>query len=181
MLDYIKLKIKIHHKIIIILYNNIMKSLKQFFIMAGIFLLLCYPVFIFFAPTKIEIIPTETEIQAKIYKKTILNPFNKKVIPNLKEAMVTESIEGRIRLELKDFQGHRFPVTSYKHSGYQSETKLQNKINDAIKNKTYFKYKISSGNLIKVILILALILLPMPKAWFYISRYGDTAEDDEEY
>ena len=77
--------------------------------------------------------------------------------------MITESSEGRIRLELKDFQGRRFPITSYKHSGYQSETKLQNKINNAIKNKTYFKYKINSGNLIMVMLILAPTLLSMPK------------------
>jgi len=150
-----------------------MGSFRQFFIIAGVFLLLCYPVFIFFTPIKIEIIPVETGIQAYIYKKTMLNPFNKEFIPNLKQAVITKSTKGRYIVELEDFQGQRFPVTSYKHSGYESVIKLQNQINNSIKNKTYLKYKISSPYMIAIILFFALSFFYKSKEWFY----GDNADE----
>ena len=61
----------------------------------------------------------------------MFNPFNNKFIPNVKQAMITETKEGQCRLELEDVQGHRFPITSYDDPGFESETKLQNRLYDS--------------------------------------------------
>ena len=138
-----------------------MENLKQLTLITVILLIIFYPFFILFAPIKAEIIPTKTHMQAYIYKRTMLNPFHKVFIPNVKRAVTTETTnskeELKYRVELEDFQGSRFPVTSYEASGYNSETNIENKINNSIKNRKHLKYKISSHYLIMVILFITLI------------------------
>ena len=91
--------------------------------------------------------------------------------------------------EQRDFEVFGQGVYSYEFDVTgEGEGKFYIEIKDGSLNMQPYDYKnslcsfkISSGNLIMVILILALILLPMPKVWFYISLYGDIVRDDEEY
>ena len=139
-----------------------MENLKQLTLITVILLIIFYPLLILFAPIKVEIIPAKTQIQATIYKKTIRNPFNKVFIPNVKRAVTTaikdSNKETKYRIELEDFQGNRFPVTSYESSGYNSEKSIEDKINNAIKNRKHLKQSITSHYIIMVILFSILTL-----------------------
>ncbi len=139
-----------------------MENLKQLTLITFILLIIFYPLLILFAPIKVEIIPAKTQIQAYIYKRTMRNPFNKVFIPNVKRAVTTaikdSNKETKYRIELEDFQGNRFPVTSYEASGYNSEKSIEDKINNAIKNRKHFKQSITSHYIIMVILFSILTL-----------------------
>ena len=139
-----------------------MENLKQLSLITVILLIIFYPFLILFSPIKVEIIPTKTDIQANIYKRTMRNPFNKVSVSNVKRAVTTtrkdSKGETKYRVELEDFKGNRFPVTSYEASGYNSEKSIENKINKAITNRKHFKQTITSHYLIMVILFSILIL-----------------------
>ena len=154
-----------------------MENLKQLTLITVILLIIFYPFFILFAPIKVEIIPTKTQMQAYIYKRTMLNPFHKVFIPNVKRAVTTETTnskeELKYRVELEDFQGNRYPVTSYEDSDYNSEITIETKINNSIKNRTRFKHTISSHYLITVILFIIFILVGgTAKLKHYQRRFG---------
>ncbi len=140
-----------------------MENLKQFILITVILLIIFYPFLIIFSPIKVEIVPTKTDIQANIYKRTMRNPFNKVSVPNVKRAVITTTKdsngETKYRVELEDFQGNRVPVTSYEASGYNSEKSIEDKINKAITNRKHFKQSITSHYLIMVILFSILILV----------------------
>ena len=138
-----------------------MENLKQFILITVILLIIFYPFLILFSPIKVEIIPTKTDIQANIYKRTMRNPFNKVSVSNVKRAVTTtrkdSKGETKYRVELEDFKGNRFPVTSYEASGYNSEKSIENKINKAITNRKHFKQSITSHYLTMIILFGILI------------------------
>ena len=159
-----------------ILYNKSMKeTTKQLLLLFILGMIGMYLLFIAISPTKIEITPKGAETQARICKRTLVNPFNKMFISNVKQAVITQSKKGKYRLELEDVQGHRFPVTSYEEAKYSSEISfLQEQINNSIKKKTRFKYEISSGFMIILMAILALILLPLPQLYEVILWKDDT-------
>jgi hypothetical protein len=108
----------------------------------------------------------------------MLNPFNDIFIQNVKKAVITESKDSkgisRYRVEIEDFQGNRFPVTSYEASGYNSEISIEAKINNSIKNKTHFKYTISSHYLTMLMIFLVLTFYRLPKRLYYKLRYEDS-------
>ena len=138
-----------------------MENLKQLSLITVILLIIFYPFLILFSPIKVEIIPTKTDIQANIYKRTMRNPFNKVSVSNVKRAVTTtrkdSKGETKYRVELEDFKGNRFPVTSYEASGYNSEKSIENKINKAITNRKHFKQSITSHYLTMIILFGILI------------------------
>ncbi|MBR3627876.1 MAG: hypothetical protein IKN42_03395 [Elusimicrobia bacterium] len=90
----------------------------------------------------VTIVPTETKVNAHLYEKTTWPPFKiiDTLIPNVKRAEMTTHY-GRsgasYGVELETYNGNRsiIKVTSYVSNFSQ---KLQDQINDAIKNKTYF-------------------------------------------
>ncbi len=153
-----------------------MENLKQLTLITFILLIIFYPFLILFSPMKIEIVPVKTQMQAYIYKRTMLNPFHKVFIPNVKRAVTTETktSNGRFkyRLELEDFQGNRYPVTSYEDSDYNSEITIETKINNSIKNRTLFKHTISSHYLITVILFIIFLIAGSIRAKNYKRRFG---------
>ena len=161
-----------------ILYNKSMKeTTKQLLLLFILGMIGMYLLFIAISPTKIEITPKGAETQARICKRTLVNPFNKMFISNVKQAVITQSKKGKYRLELEDVQGHRFPVTSYEEAKYSSEISfLQEQINNSIKKKTRFKYEISSGFMIILMAILALILLPLPQLYDMVILWKDGTE-----
>ena len=100
-----------------------------------------------FLPITVEIIPAGTQVQGQLHRKSMLPPF-KNIdisIPTLKQAVINTSRSSKggttYRVELEDFKGNRFPVTSVFSSGYRDKQELQNNINDAIKNRYQYKYK----------------------------------------
>ena len=100
-----------------------------------------------FLPITVEIIPSGTQVQGQLHRKSMLPPF-KNIdisIPTLKQAVINTSRSSKggttYRVELEDFKGNRFPVTSVFSSGYRDKQDLQNNINDAIKNRYQYKYK----------------------------------------
>ncbi len=149
--------------------------MKQILIITAVILIIFYPILILFAPIKVEIIPAKTQIQANIYKRTMRNPFNKVFIPNVKRAVTTtikdSNGEIKYRVELEDFQGNRFPVTSYEASGYNSEASIEAKINNSIKNRTHLKYSISSHYSIMFILGIMIILVVILRLAYYKRYY----------
>lgn len=96
-------------------------------------------------PIQVEISPAETGMKAQIHRKSMIPPFKNIdiIIPNVKQASVnvSRSSNGQItyRVELEDFQGYRFPLSSYFSSGYHSKVILQDKINASIRNRIEFK------------------------------------------
>ena len=100
-----------------------------------------------FLPISVEINPVETQVQGQIHRKSMIPPF-KNIdisIPNLKQAVITTSRSSKggttYRVELEDFKGYRYPVTSYYSSGYGSKVRLQDAINTSIRNRYQYKYR----------------------------------------
>ena len=122
-----------------------------------------YLTFIFLSPMKIEIVPTETEMQAHIYKRSVLHPFKDEFISNV----ISASINSKGQVELKDAQGHRYPATSRFFYSYDSEYTLQDKINNSIKNRTHFKYTMRPAYIYVIVILLALIFFSFSKVLFY--------------
>ena len=109
------------------------------------FLIGLYSFFIGVSPVKVEISPASTGSQAKIHRQSVIPPFKdiNILIPNLKQAIITSSRTSKggttYRVELEDFKGYRYPITSFYSSGYNSKANLQDRINDSIRNRTEYK------------------------------------------
>jgi hypothetical protein len=117
-----------------------MKISKPFLIFLIIICL--YLFFIGVSPVKVKIIPTDMAIQAQIYRRSILPPFNNvgDFIPNLKQAVITTEEQTKYRVELIDYQGYSFPITLSYSPVYDDEKKLQDNINYSIRNRKSFTY-----------------------------------------
>ena len=129
-----------------------------------------------FLPITVEIIPAGTQVQGQIHRKSMIPPF-KNIdisIPILKQAVITTSRSSKggttYRVELEDFKGYRFPVTSVFSSGYRDKEKLQNRINDAIRNKYQYKYKTQQTFFI----IFGFIFMFVPLLAFIASKKTNT-------
>ena len=111
------------------------------FILIGLYFFL-----VGFFPVKIEINPTSAGTQAQIHRKSMIPPFKTIdiFIPNVKQAVITTSRTSKggttYRVELEDFKGYRFPITTYFSSGYNSKANLQDRINVSISNRTDFRH-----------------------------------------
>ena len=116
------------------------KLFLLFFILIGL-----YFFFVGLSPVKVEINPTSMGSQAQIHRKSMIPPFKdiNIMIPNLKQAVITTSRSSKggttYRVELEDFKGYRYPVTAYYSSGYESKARLQDTINNSIRNRTEYK------------------------------------------
>ena len=122
-----------------------------------------YLIFVFLSPMKVEIIPTETEMQAHIYKRSVLHPFKDEFVPNV----ITATINSKRQVELKDTQGHRHQVTSRFFYSYDTEYALQDKINNSIQNRTPFKCTMRPVYIYVIVFLLALIFFAFSKIFFY--------------
>ena len=117
------------------------KILVLVFVLLGVYFVL-FGIF----PVTLEIVPTEMGMQGHIHRKAMFPPFKNVdiIIPNLKQASINSSRSSKgqttYRVELEDFQGYRFPITSVFSSGYSSKVRLQDRINDTIRNRTEFRY-----------------------------------------
>ncbi len=121
------------------LYNVIMqkKQPPKFFLL--IFILIgLYFLLIGFSPVRVEIIPTKKGMEAQIRRIS-----TNIVISNLKQAVITTSRSSKggttYRVELEDFKGYRYPITFFYSSGYESKARLQDTINNSIRNRTEYK------------------------------------------
>ena len=138
-------------KIGIVLYLSIFVFVGLYFTLMG-----CLPV-------EIKINNVNNVAAAQIHKKSIMPPFKDVNInvPNVKLAVLTTSRTSKggttYRVELETYNGQRYPITFYYSSGYTSKTKLQDKINEAIKNKTDFNYTARESFMIIFGLIFMLI------------------------
>lgn len=96
-------------------------------------------------PISVEINSTSSGSQAQIHRKSMIPPFKdiNIMIPNLKQAVITTSRTSKggttYRVELEDFKGYRYPITSYYSSGYRSKARLQDTINNSIRNRAEYK------------------------------------------
>ena len=96
-------------------------------------------------PISVEINSTSSGSQAQIHRKSMIPPFKdiNIMIPNLKQAVITTSRSSKggttYRVELEDFKGYRYPITSYYSSGYRSKARLQDTINNSIRNRAEYK------------------------------------------
>ena len=121
-------------KVGLILYISIFILTGFYFMLMGIL------------PVKIKIKTIDNVSTAQLHRKSMLPPFKDVNInmPNVKLAVVTSSRSSKgsttYRVELEAYNGQRFPVTYYYSSGYSSKAKLQDKINNAIQNKSDFDY-----------------------------------------
>ena len=142
------------------------------FLIISFFLIGMYLCIIGTFSIKVEIIPTGTEIQAQIHKKSNIPPFKNIdiIIPNLKQALVTTTKDSKgrteYRTELEDYQGHRYPVTSYYGSAYYANATLQKQINSSIKNKITFTNSISQ----KKFMGMGTILLFVSLVWSMANK-----------
>ncbi|WP_413853582.1 hypothetical protein [Candidatus Ruminimicrobium bovinum] len=148
---------------------------------AGIILYLSIFILIGFYCTLIGCLPVKIKINnvndvatAQIHKKSVVPPF-KDVninISNLKLAVVTSSRSSKggttYRVELETYNGQRYPVTFYYSSGYSSKAKLQDKINEAIRNKTDFDYTVRQVFMI----IFGLIFMSIPSVIMFAFMKG---------
>ena len=109
------------------------------------FLIGLHAFFIGVVPIKVEINSTNAGSQAQIHRKSMIPPFKdiNIMIPNLKQAVITTSRSSKggttYRVELEDFKGYRYPITSYYSSGYRSKARLQDTINNSIRNRAEYK------------------------------------------
>lgn len=109
------------------------------------FLIGLYAFFIGVVPIKVEINSTNAGVQAQIHRISMIPPFKdiNIMIPNLKQAVITTSRSSKggttYRVELEDFKGYRYPITSYYSSGYRSKARLQDTINNSIRNRAEYK------------------------------------------
>ena len=120
------------------------KQPPKFFLL--IFILIgLYFFFLGFLPITVEINTTSMGSHAQIHRISMIPPFKSVdiMIPNVKQAIITASRGSKggtnYRVELEDFKGYRYPVTFYYSSGYNSKARLQDTINDSIRNRTEYK------------------------------------------
>ncbi len=131
------------------MYNKVMKTNIP---KKGLFLFLSVFIFIGLYFLLSGIFPIEIEIKhnntatAQIHRKSMIPPFKTLniSIPNVKQAVIG-SMRGSkggttYRVEFESYNGYRVPLTAYYSSGYSSKEKLKNKINEAMRNGTDFKY-----------------------------------------
>lgn len=120
----------------LILYLSIFILIGFYFTLTG-----CLPV-------EVKIKTVDDVATAQIHRKSMMPPFKDINInmPNVKLAIVTSSRSSKggttYRVELEAYNGQRYPITFYYSSGYSSKAKLQDKINEAIQNKSDFNYTV---------------------------------------
>ena len=152
-----------------------MKISKPFLIF--LILICVYLFFIGVSSVEVEIIPTKTETQAYIHKRSILPPFNDvgDFIPNLKQAIVAKSEESgekiEYRVELVDFQGTHYPITSDFSPVESSEKRLQANINSAIRNGKHYTYTTYPYFLLVFIVFPLIIFAAILRMKYYEKRY----------
>jgi len=104
-----------------------------------------YAFFIGAIPVKVEISPASMGSQAQIHRISAIPPFKTIdiMIPYVKQAIITSSRTSKggttYRVELEDFKGYRYPVTLFYSSGYGHKARLQDTINNSIRNRTEYK------------------------------------------
>lgn len=154
--------------------NNIPKNIPK----AGLILYLSIFILIGFYFMVMGILPVEIKIKtvdnvatAQIHRKSMMPPFKDINInmPNVKLAIVTSSRTSKggttYRVELEAYNGQRFPITTYYSSGYSSKAKLQDKINEAIQNKSDFNYTVRQTFMI----FFGLIFMLIPSFMMYVT------------
>lgn len=146
-----------------------------------LFLLLFFMIgFYFFIvgclPISVEINPVEKQVQGQIHRKSMIPPF-KNIdisIPNLKQAVITTSRSSKggttYRVELEDFEGYLYPITAYYSSGYGSKARLQDTINNSIRNRYQYKYRTQQTFFI----IFGFVFMFVPMLVFIASKKTNT-------
>lgn len=138
------------------------------------------------SPVKVEIIPTKTDTQAYIHRRSVLPPFNDvgDFIPNLKQAVVAQSEESgakiKYRVELVDFQGNHYPVTLDFSPVQSPEKRLQDNINNAIRNRNYYTYKTYPYFLLIFVAFPLTIFPVILKMKYYEKRYKQYKKKSEQ-
>lgn len=162
------------------------------FILIGLYFFL-----VGFFPVKVEINPTSVGTQAQIHRKSMIPPFKTIdiFIPNVKQAVITTSRTSKggttYRVELEDFKGYRFPITTYFSSGYNSKANLQDRINVSITNRTDFRHTFPQpfftlfGSIFIIIPLIMLIAVKKTQNNTYQQsrprQYQDPKETPEEF
>jgi hypothetical protein len=132
-------------KLNVFLYNKRMKKQNPKPVLFFFFLIGLYAFFIGIIPVKVEINPASTGVQAQIHRISMIPPFKAIdiTVPNVKQAIITTSRTSKggttYRVELEDFKGYRYPVTTFYSSGYGHKARLQDKINSSIRNRTKYR------------------------------------------
>ncbi len=150
------------------------------FLITGIFLLIDGSF-----PITIEIVPTETQVNAYIHTKTMFPPFKQidEFIPNVREAIIATFKGGKAgttyRVELETYNNKNFPVTNTTW-GYSFKRKLQNQINESIQNKTPFKKVFVSTSFILFGLFLILVSILSILSEFKKANKNKEIEEEQD-
>lgn len=148
---------------------GILKSILTIIIM--IILLLGGIIFFLegFFPKTLEIVPTETEINAYLHTRSTFPPFENvdEFIPNIKQAIVIKDTDSKggttYRVEIETYNRKKIPVTNDTW-GRAFKEELQTQINDSIRNRTPFTRKFRATSYIIfgicVIIIALFSILP---------------------
>ena len=152
-------------KLNVFLYNKRMKKRNSKSILITFLIIGLYSLFSGLSPTTVKITLTSTGQQALIHRRSMIPPFKNIdiVIPDLKQAGISSSSTSKgqttYRVELEDFKGNRFPVTSYYSSGYEPKAIMKDAINNSIRNRT--EYKNTFYNTVSIFFGFIFIFIPV--------------------